>query len=154
MDLAEEMDIPVWLHEIAEDELEFSEAAGLLCHYSLADATVDRGSYSMHSVLHRWCGQLVEGKERHRLCCLVAELVAARVPFEKDAQYWKRRKRLLAHGVSVTTWMSKENTDSGEAVEDSVQPEQYCNLGYLLADVDRQRATKMYKRALEGKEKA
>jgi tetratricopeptide (TPR) repeat protein len=154
MDLARETDIPAWLHKIAEDEMEFVEAASLLCRYSLAETTADSGSYSMHAVLHRWCGQLAEGLERHKLCCMAAGLVAANVLSKEDVEYWKKRKRLLAHGISVSRWIEEEYMDSGEAKEVSVQPEQYYNLGYLLADEDKQRATKMYKRALEGYEKA
>jgi tetratricopeptide (TPR) repeat protein len=153
VDLSAGMDVPVWLHKIAEDELEFREAASLLCRYSLAEETTDSGSYLMHLVLHRWCSQLAEGQERYKLCCVAVWLVAANVPFETDVENWKKRKRLLLHGISVSRWMDEEHTDDRKVTQVLIQPVQYYSLGYLLADEDRQRATKMYQLALEGYEK-
>jgi hypothetical protein len=51
--LAKEMDVPAWLLTMAEDELEFVDAMGLLVRYLLADAREDASSYLMHLVVHK-----------------------------------------------------------------------------------------------------
>jgi tetratricopeptide (TPR) repeat protein len=152
--LAGETDIPRWLCELAEDRLEFGEAAGLLCRYSLADATAESGSFSMHAVVHRWCSQLAEGQEQQELYHMAAELVAEIVPMEKDLEYWRNRKRLLAHGISVSKRINDEGVGADAVATLFLRPEQYYSLGYLLADDDRQGAVKLYERALQGGEKA
>ncbi|PSN58549.1 hypothetical protein BS50DRAFT_538593 [Corynespora cassiicola Philippines] len=106
--LAEEMEVPGWLAKMAGDELEFGEAAGLLLRYSLVEAVKDRDSYSMHSVLHRWCGQLAEGEERHELCRTAAGLVACSVPSESEADFWEKRKRILSHGMVISGWIESK----------------------------------------------
>jgi hypothetical protein len=62
-EVAEEMNVPAWLLELADDKLEFDDAAGLLVRYSLAESIEGSDGYSMHAVLHRWCGQLAEEEE-------------------------------------------------------------------------------------------
>ncbi|KAF1829960.1 hypothetical protein BDW02DRAFT_124922 [Decorospora gaudefroyi] len=154
-DLAGETGVPTWLLEIAEDELAFSEAIGLLSRCSLVDGQEGTDSHSMHSVLHRWCGYLAEDGERHELGCLAAGLVALSVPSESDVEFWRKRKRIMAHGLRVSGWTVGAGGLSEErAVGTSIQPGSFYNLGYLLGDEDRQRAVQMYQRALDGYEKA
>ncbi|KAH8693322.1 hypothetical protein GQ44DRAFT_159935 [Phaeosphaeriaceae sp. PMI808] len=155
-DLAQQMDIPAWLVHIAEDELEFTDAMGLLLRYSLADANEDTSSYSMHSVLHKWCGQLAEGEERYGLSCVAAGLVASNVPLESEAEYWKKQKRVLAHGTNVSGWIVEVPfSDAGETIGASVLPWALHRLGDLLSNGDRlKQAEEMYQRALQGYEKA
>jgi hypothetical protein len=50
--LAAEIDVPAWLLTVAEDEVAYSEAMGLLSRYSLAEGREDIDSYLMHAVLH------------------------------------------------------------------------------------------------------
>jgi hypothetical protein len=115
---AAEVDVPAWLPAIAEDELAFSEAMGLLSRYSLAEGKEGTGSHSMHSVLHRWCGYLAEEKERQELGCLAVGLVASSVPLESDAEVWKKRKRVMAHGLCVSGWIEEDGwSDEERAVE-------------------------------------
>jgi tetratricopeptide (TPR) repeat protein len=152
--LAEETDVPAWLCEMAEDKLEFGEAAGLLCRYSLADATAESSSFSMHAVLHRWCGQLAEDQEQQELYCVAAGLVAEVVLMKEDAEYWRKRKRLVAHGISVSQWINDRHVGADRDTMLFLQPGQYYSLGYLLADEDRLGAVKLYERALKGYEKA
>jgi tetratricopeptide (TPR) repeat protein len=154
-DLATETDVPAWLLAVAEDELAYGEAMGLLSRYSLTEGREGTGSHSMHAVLHRWCGYLAEEEEQQELGCLAAGLVASSVPLQSDTEFWKKRKRIMAHGLRVSGWI---NEDSGlgkeRVIEASVRPGHFHNLGYLLDDEDRQRAEKMYQRALQGREKA
>jgi tetratricopeptide (TPR) repeat protein len=154
--LAQQMDILAWLVYIAEDELEFADAVGLLSRYSLADANEGTSSYSMHSVLHKWCGQLAEGEERYGLCCVAAELVASNVPSESEAKYWKKQKRVLAHGANVSGWIvNGPFSDAEETFGASILAWALHELGDLLSSGDRlKQAEEMYRRALQGYEKA
>jgi tetratricopeptide (TPR) repeat protein len=154
-DLAAETDVPTWLLEVAKDELSFAEVMGLLSCYSLVDGKEGTEGHSMHSVLHRWCSSLVEEEERAKLGCLATALVALNVPLESDTEFWKKRKRMMAHGLRVSGWIVTECKSGGEgAVEALMQPGSFYSLGYLLNEEDRQRAEQMYQRALAGYEKA
>jgi len=153
--LSKKVDVPTWLLSIAKDNLAYTDAVGLLSSYSLADAREGSNSHSMHSVLHRWCGQLVEDKEQHVLGCIAAGIVAINVPSESEPEFSKKRKRLLGHAIGVSAWLintgfaEEEETDVG-----MIQESTYYNLGYFFAGEDRQKAVKMYQRALQGYEKA
>ena len=146
-ELSKKVDVPTWLLSIAKHNLAYTNAVGLLSSYSLADAREGSNSHSMHSVLHRWCGQLVEDKEQHVLGCIAAGIVAINVPFKSEPESWKQRKRLLGHAIGVSAWLIKtsfaedEETDVG-----MIQESTYHNLGYFLAGEDRQKAEKMYQR--------
>ncbi|KAF2848245.1 TPR-like protein [Plenodomus tracheiphilus IPT5] len=154
-DLAAEIDVPAWLLAVAEDNLAYSEAIGLLSRYSLAEGGEGTDSHSMHSVLHRWCRYLAEDEEQQELGCLAAGLVALSVPAKSDVEFLKKRKQVVAHGLCVSRWIEvNAGSDKGRVVKALVKPSYFHNLGYLLADEDRQRAVQMYQRALQGYEKA
>ncbi|KAI1559291.1 NB-ARC multi-domain protein [Pyrenophora tritici-repentis] len=154
-DPAAEVDAPAWLLAVAEDELAFGKAMGLLSRYSLAEGREGTDSHSMHSVLHRWCRYVAEKDEQQELGCLAAGLVAWSVPLNSDTESWKKRKRVMAHGLRVSGWIEDDSGLGKEKiVEALIRPDHFHNLGYLLDDEDGQRALQMYQRALQGKEKA
>ena len=154
-DLAEETDVPTWLLEMAEDELEFAEVMGLLSRYSLIDGKEGTDSYSMHSVLHRWCSSQAKDEERQALGCLAVELVESSVPSKSETEFWRKRKRIMAHGAYVSRWIVKEDKlGERQGMKTFIQPGSFYNLGYLLDDEHRQQAEQMYQRALAGYEKA
>jgi tetratricopeptide (TPR) repeat protein len=106
-------------------------------------------------VLHRWCGYLADKDERYKLGCLTAGLVALSVPMQSDAEFWKKRKRMIMHGLCVSRWIEVDGGSYKERIIKAlVKPSHFDSLGYLLADEDRQRAVQMYQRALQGYEKA
>jgi tetratricopeptide (TPR) repeat protein len=153
-DLAAGTDVPAWLLAIAQDELAFSEAMGLLSRYSLAEGKDGTDSHSMHSVLHRWCRYLVGKEEQQELGCLAAGLVASSVPSKSDAEFGKKRKQVMAHGLCVSSWIEEHSGwDKERVVEGSRWLGCFYKLGCLLDDEDRQRAEQMYQRALEGYER-
>ncbi|PSN58895.1 hypothetical protein BS50DRAFT_317756, partial [Corynespora cassiicola Philippines] len=150
-----EMDVPAWLLTIGKDELEYTDAVGLLSRYSLADAREGSNSHSMHSVLHRWCGQLAEGDERCMLGCIAADIVASNVPNESEAEFWTKRKRLLAHATNVSWWIMGAEFSKDKPGIGTIQPWMYHDLGNLLAGEERlKEAEAMYSRALQGYEEA
>ena len=98
-----ETDVPAWLLAVAENNLAYGKAMGLLSRYSLVqgrEGTVN--SHLMHLVLHQWCGYLADKEERHKLGCLEAGLVALSVPVKSDVEFSKKRRRVMAHGVCVS----------------------------------------------------
>ncbi|RAR00817.1 TPR-like protein [Stemphylium lycopersici] len=160
-DLAREIDIPAWLREITEDELAFGDAIGLLSRYSLVDGKEGTGGHSMHSVLHRWCSHLANEEEQDELGCLAAWLVASNVPFESDAEFWKKRKRIMAHGLRDSGRAEEMYQRALTGKEKAWGPEHTStldtvnNLGLLYANLGRlDKAEQMYQRALAGYEKA
>jgi tetratricopeptide (TPR) repeat protein len=153
--LAAERDVPASLLAVAEDDLAYGEAMSVLSRYSLAEGREGTDSHSMHSVLHRWCGYLAEDEERQELGCLAAGLVALGVPLESDAEFLKKQKRIMAHGICVSEWIEVGGgSEKRRAVGVLPTPGHFHSLGYLLYTEDRQRAVQMYQRALQGKEKA
>ncbi|KAK7177812.1 NB-ARC and TPR domain protein [Paraphaeosphaeria sporulosa] len=153
--LSKDITIPTRLLSVADDELTYDDAVGLLSRFSLVDGREVSDGHSMHSVLHRWCGQLVEDKEQHVLGCIAAGIVALNVPSESEPDFWKRRKRLLGHAIRTSEWLIKTSFPKEEITGvNIIQESTYHNLGYLLAEEDRQKAENMYQRALQGYEKA
>ncbi|PSN73791.1 hypothetical protein BS50DRAFT_617077 [Corynespora cassiicola Philippines] len=153
--LSEEMNIPKWLSAVAEDRLMYAKAVGLLSRYSLADAREGSNSHSMHSVLHRWCGQLAEGEGRYELGCLAAGIVSSNVPNESEAEFWTKRKRLLAHATNASWWIMGADSSEDKAGTSIIQSWMYHSLGYLFAGEDQLKgAEAMYDRALQGYEEA
>jgi hypothetical protein len=128
---------------------------GWLSRYSLVNDKEGIGSHSMHSVLHRWCGNLAEGEKQHKLGCLAVELVARNVYPKSDTEFWRKRKRVMIHGLRVSAWIVEEDRLGKQgAVEVLIHLGSLHNRGYLLEEENRQRAAQMYQRALQGKEKA
>ncbi|PSN58931.1 hypothetical protein BS50DRAFT_316695, partial [Corynespora cassiicola Philippines] len=149
--LSDGMYVPAWLLTIAKDKLEYDDAVGLLSRYSLADAREGSNSHSMHSVLHRWCGQLAEGGERYELGRIAAGIVASNVPNESEAEFWKKRKRMLAHATNVSRWIVGADSSEDKAGTGNIQSWMYYSLGYLFAGEDQlKEAEAMYNRALQG----
>jgi tetratricopeptide (TPR) repeat protein len=153
--LAANMGVPAWLLAVAEDELAYGDAMALLSRYSLVDGKEDMESHSMHSVLHRWCGYLAGEEEQDELGCLAVGLVVSNVLSKSDVEFWRKRKRIMAHGLRVSGWIEKySGSDKERVVKALIMPGYLHNLGYLFEDNDRQRAVQMYQRALQGFEKS
>jgi hypothetical protein len=120
--------------DLAEVDLAYGEAMGLLSRYSLTEGREGTDSHSMHVVLHRWCGYLAEKGERQELGCLAARLVASSVPLESDVEFLKKRKRIIAHGLCVSGWIEMDGgLDKERAVEALIWPGHFHRLGYSHA---------------------
>ena len=102
--------LPTGLIDIMEDELEFADTVGLFLRYSLADATEGTDSYSMHSVPHKWCGQLVDGPAKYAFGLIATGLIAHSV--SKARTSFEKRGRLLAHTEYISAWMEETPFDN------------------------------------------
>jgi len=74
----------------------------------------------MHAVLHRWCGYLAEDKERQELGRLAAGLVASIVLLKSDAEFLKKRKRVMAHGLCVSRCIEEGSGSDKERVVEAL----------------------------------
>lgn len=79
--LEELVEVPEWLKGLANDELRFYNAMGVLTRYSLVDQqaeTMKGGSttYTVHPVVHKWCSQLSGDSEKGYLVWVAAGLLA------------------------------------------------------------------------------
>ena len=141
---------PTWLAELSESELEFSSAMGLLKAYSLAEST-GAGSYTMHSVLHRWSRSLSLDADAALLVSISICVLAKASPSTAYGLSWKLERRLLQHVLHVcnelrmTRILAQHDLPSGAT----------NLLGHLLRHQEkRDDAAQMYQRALLGYEKA
>ncbi|KAF1360965.1 TPR-like protein, partial [Lizonia empirigonia] len=153
-DLAAEMDVPAWLLAVAENELAYGDAMGLLSRYSLAEGREGTDSHSMHSVLHRWCRYLTKDEEeQHELGCLAVGLVASNVSSESEAEFWKKRKRVMAHVQMYQRALQGKEKAWGPEHTSTLHT--VNNLGILYKNLGRlDEAENMFQRALQGYEKA
>lgn len=90
--LEEEMDVPAWLLKLAKDELEFIDAIGLFVRFSLAGTREGASSHLMHTVVHKWCGQLADSEEQCSVYSIVAGLVALNVASEQEKEFLEEAK--------------------------------------------------------------
>jgi hypothetical protein len=71
------LEVPRWLAVLAESELEFYSAIGLLRRYSLVDVDGQQTeSHKIHAVLHEWCHYLSEDDEQESMLLLASRVVA------------------------------------------------------------------------------
>jgi tetratricopeptide (TPR) repeat protein len=123
-----------------------------LLAYSLIESHQHTESYSLHPVMHDWCTETIScGKGDLTVAALI--VVGTAAPDHSEAEYWLSQQRLLPHANRCVRHMDDldvldqlRSVDAGYALH---------NLGILYADQGKHaEAKKMYRRALDGKEKA
>lgn len=97
----EDIEVPSWLQSLAEQQLSYIEALGLLIQYCLVRQTEGSEGHSMYPVLHQWCSTLVEGRETECLGWVVASLIAEIVPADNHPDAWKIQRRIYPHGNEI-----------------------------------------------------
>ncbi len=146
-------DSPEWFATIIHDELSFIEVIRLLCDHALIEPVHDFGGYSMHTCVHAWAVHVLNADWEISMARLVLKCVGSSVPTKDVSEYWAIRRRLLPHarrclesihrGIDV---QPPDNRKMCQAIH---------GLGALYKDQGKmQEAEAMYRRALEGKEKA
>ncbi|KAF2135121.1 uncharacterized protein K452DRAFT_261056, partial [Aplosporella prunicola CBS 121167] len=145
-----ENNIPIWLQTLAKKRLRYDTAMGILTQYCLARKIEGVDGHSMHPVLHTWCFTLAEREERECLKWVAACIVAAVVPKDDHPDAWKIQRRIYPHG----NWVYQGIQDAQELVND-VKADVYFDMGLLFSYHSKlQKAEQMYRRALDGREKA
>jgi len=143
---------PAWLLDIGKSKLKFRATLGVLLKYSLAEAKVATSSYSMHSVLHKWCRDKCSiDKQEDEIALVALGLVACSIPNESSEQLWDYGRRLLPHirqagnSAPLTVFASHDENVLGA----------FAKIGNLLTDHDElTNAQEWYQRAFSGYEKA
>ncbi|KAI6080082.1 hypothetical protein F4821DRAFT_104114 [Hypoxylon rubiginosum] len=147
-----------YVHGIVADKIRFDGAIRVLYNHGLVevDASMrELGSesqgYSMHGCVHAWTQHILnkdEDEESIEMARVAMECVGSHVPGQDEREYWFTQRRLLKHADRC--WVRIELSKEEEGDEWV-----YGTLGILYADQGRlAEAETMYKRALEGKEKA
>ncbi|KAL8789524.1 MAG: hypothetical protein Q9213_001137 [Squamulea squamosa] len=141
-----------WLQALAGSEIGFKRIMKSLLAYSLIESHRDRESYSMHPVVHDWCAETI-GWGQYDLMVAALTIVGAAVPGHSETEYWLLEQRLLPHVDQcvqrIDDMKGLHRLESTEAVD------ALHSLGILYADQGKHvEAEKMYRRALDGKEKA
>ncbi|SLM38232.1 nb-arc and tpr domain protein, partial [Lasallia pustulata] len=144
---------PVWFATIVYDELSFNEAIRLLCDHALIESLEMSGGYGMHNCVHAWAVHVLNAEREISMAILALICVGLAVPTEDVPEYWVKERRLLPHAdkcfESVYNAISLEFQDNRNALN------AVHKLGILYADQGKMaEAEAMYRRALEGKEKA
>lgn len=141
-----------WLQELASSEIDFKRTMKVLLAYSLIESHQDLESYSVHPVVHDWCARTISRGQRDLMVAALT-IVGTAVPGWSEAEYWILRQRLLPHVdrcvQQIDDLEGLHRLESAEAVD------ALHNLGLLYADQGKHgEAEKMYRRALDGTEKA
>ncbi|MCJ1269239.1 hypothetical protein MMC22_009129 [Lobaria immixta] len=156
-----------WIGNIASNQLEFTKAIQLLRNYSLIEEVEDLESYATHPTVHEWAYHFQSKDIREELAQLAVLVVGWAVPNSSSRDYPAIQRRLLPHAQVCSQWVSvgkrkqrpgSPNTDevNFEGVEEKeVSLDAIHRLGLLYHDQGKlAEAEKMYRRALDGKEKA
>ncbi|KAF4340652.1 tetratricopeptide repeat domain protein [Fusarium beomiforme] len=122
---------PSWLSEMGRNVVQFLDAIRLLLQYSMIETQEgSKGSYSMHPVVHRWALCLSEQRQENEWVRLALAVVGQSVPTRETRDYWVVQQKLLPHAERLWKWMQKAAVSKLKEAE------------------------AMYKRSLEGREKA
>ena len=150
-----------WLQELAQSKIEFKRAIGTLIAYSLiepyrnlsrTEGHQSSKGYSIHPVVHDWCRELVchDQAQWVKLAFLV---IGFAIPSISEAEYWRLQQRLVPHANRCIA----QGRDVSRLDDDDHDSMNYAShmLGVLYADKGKHaKAEYMYRRALNGKEKA
>ena len=93
-DLTDEL--PDWFSRCVGNQFEFKKCTRFLIRYSFVTANIESLSFSVHSVLHRWCFHNSD-KKKIQIAWLAVMVVASAAPMESEVDYTLLQRRLLPH---------------------------------------------------------
>jgi tetratricopeptide (TPR) repeat protein len=148
-------DDPDWVRQVVEDEVTFHNAMRVLSNHRLVEVDtstqdlIESRGYSIHRCVHAWTVSVLNQNWDHDLARLAVNYVGLHVPGEETVRPWVTQRRLLQHATRCS------HIVLNGLVEDR-GIELACNsLGDLFVDQGKlAEAEQMYRRALQGKEKA
>ncbi|KAH8652837.1 hypothetical protein BGZ61DRAFT_511124 [Ilyonectria robusta] len=149
------LDGPGWLAEMTNDKLEFHRVMRILCSHGLVEADppstaqqAESRGYSVHGCVHSWMIHVLNREFDEDMVQTAIRCVASHIPEQDQREFWVTQRRLLAHADRCLETMR------GVALEYEAEVA-LGSLGNLYAEQGRlQDAEAMYRRALDGKEKA
>ncbi|OHW93509.1 NB-ARC and TPR domain protein [Colletotrichum incanum] len=148
-------DSPAWLRDVTKDKFNFNRAMRVLSQHGLVGVDtptkeIGGGSqgYSVHGCVHEWMIHVLNNGVDEQLAQTAMRCVASQVPSVEQKEYWVVQRRLLQHADRCVT-----RSGMGAAEKEEVWV--FHKLGNLYYNQGRlKEAEAMYKRALQGKEKA
>ena len=72
------IEVPQWLMSVTANEQSFQQTIEFLVRYAMVSE--DRGSYSMHHLLHTWCLHMIPSGEVSSLYQVAHALISAMLP--------------------------------------------------------------------------
>ncbi len=153
-DLTEELPLPDWFSRCVGNQFEFKRCTRFLIRYSFVTADVESLSFSVHSVLHRWCFHNSDKRQKD-MAWLAIMVVASAAPIESVVDYTLLQRRLLPHSNLVYRLL-QQNILENLSEELELPLINACHeFGDLYSDQGKMaEAEAMYLRALAGCEKA
>ena len=150
--LAEEL--PDWFTRCISDQFEFKKCTRFLIQYSFVTANIESSSFSVHSVLHRWCFHNSD-ERKIETTWLAIIVVASATPSESDVDYTLLQRRLLPHCNRVHSLLHQNIPEKmSKSLDLSLIGACHC-LALLYSNQGKMaEAQAMYLRALTGFEKA
>jgi tetratricopeptide (TPR) repeat protein len=146
---------PEWIRELTQDEMSFNRAVRVLCDYGLVEAEtssqewIESNGYSMHGCVHSWTIDVLNQEGNDNLARLAVKFVASHVPAKEADRWWLVQRRLLQHVARCLYFIS-----NGKVADCGIEGACH-NLALLYASQGKlKEAGEMYRRALQGKEKA
>ncbi|KAH8711820.1 hypothetical protein GQ44DRAFT_763039 [Phaeosphaeriaceae sp. PMI808] len=140
-----------WLGKIAQEEVEFINAIGLLRSYSLVEKMDDGTGFSTHPVVHQWARQIQTQSQRKELIMLAIIVVGWAVPDKGEQNYWQDSVRLLPHAeqcekaVEATLRSQAESNEIGARVKRKAVSAAVYGLGILFQHLRKlSKAEQMY----------
>ena len=139
---------PAWWIDVLKSRARFNHAISILHNFSLLE--VSAGQYSLHTCEHDWTLEYLNNELDQKRCRIAIRCIAANVSGELEAEYWIRNRRVLPHARRFEHNRIKAAIDWSIIAPGDL---------HMLADLYQQNdmsaeAEKMYRRALDGYEKA
>ena len=146
--------LPDWFSRCVGSQFGFKKCTRFLIRYSFVTANVESSSFSVHSVLHRWCSYNFD-KRKHEMAWLAIMVVASAAPAESVADYTLLQRRLLPHS-NLLYRLIQQNILKNLSEDLEMPLISACHkFGDLYLDQDKiAEAEAMYLRAFDGREKA
>lgn len=88
--------LPEWFFHCVGRKLGFKKCTRFLIHYSFVNTNLNSSSFSVHSVLHRWCFHNSD-KKKADMTWLAVLIVAFSAPQSDTPDYSLLQRRLLPH---------------------------------------------------------
>ncbi|KUJ15376.1 HET-domain-containing protein [Mollisia scopiformis] len=146
---------PDWVRELTKDDIRFHQAMRVLSNHGLVEVNTssqelnESRGYSIHGCVHSWTIYVLNREWDYDLAKLAVKFVSSHVPGEQDFRPWLTQRRLLQHAIRCSYMFSYNLVVDDQLVDECHQ------LGLLYANQSKLvEAEQMYKRALQGYEKA
>ena len=93
-------ELPDWFFRCVSNQFEFKKCTRFLIRYSFVTANIESSSFSVHTVLQRWCFHNAD-RRKIQIAWLAVMVVASAAPMASDVDYTLLQRRLLPHCTRV-----------------------------------------------------